>query len=362
MARRRYQRPAPKRVGRRWEITVREDVVGMDGTISRKQVRVTLGYTDQIQTAKQAARLAEPILARINTCRPRYVIRFSEIAARYENSILPEMKPSSQAAARSVIKKWLLPSLGDLYVHDITAEVVQSFIARLRGKVSEKSVWNIATAFRSIWRTAIDWGYTSEKIFDRVQLRRPQDSEARFFSIEDVRNILAAAQDPHHSFYLLAAETGLRAGELCALRWSDIDFAVGMVTAQRSVWHGRVTDTKGRRARRFAISPALVAKLNLMMESDDSGCELVFHTRNNTPWNADDVVRDHLQPLLRRLGIAPGGMHAFRHFNGSFSLSQGAPAQTVRDRLGHSNLTVTNRYSHGVSADDRAIPKRLGRP
>ncbi len=360
MARRRYQRPTPKRVGNRWEIIVREDVADVDGNVRRKQVRITLGYVNEIQTAKQAARIAEPILARINTCRPRYVISFAEIAARYEHSMLPEMKPSSQAAARSVIKKWLIPNLGSYHVHDITPEVVQAFVARLRGSVSEKTVWNVVTTLRSIWRTAIDWGYTSERIFDRVQLRRPQDAEARFFTVEEVRRILSAATEPHRTLYLLAAETGMRAGELCALRWSDIDFALGVVFARRSVWHGAFSDTKSRRVRRFAISSALAARLNILFESDGSGCDLVFHTRNNTPWNADDIVRDHLQPLLKVLGIAPGGMHAFRHFNGSVMLSLGAPAQTARDRLGHSSLTVTSRYSHGISEDDRAIADKIG--
>ncbi|MDE2098414.1 MAG: site-specific integrase [Patescibacteria group bacterium] len=360
MARRRYQRPVPKKVGRRWEIIVREDVADADGNVCRKQVRVTLGTTDEIATAKQAARLAEPILARINTCRPKYVIRFAEIAARYEQVILPEQKPSSQAAARSVIKKWLMPAFGDSHIHDITPEAVQSFIARIRKQVSEKTVWNVTTTLRSIWRTCLDWGYASEKIFDRVQLRRPQDAEVRWFSVSDIRRILEATDDPYHTYYMLAAETGMRAGELCALRRSDIDFTMGVVTAKRSVWHGRFTDTKSRRARKFEISHRMLAGLNLLIESDNSGCELIFHSRNNTPWNADDVVRDHLQPLLKKIGIAPGGMHAFRHFNGSFSLQNGAPIQTVRDRLGHSSLTVTSRYSHGVSQDDHAIAEKIG--
>lgn len=358
MARRRYQRPTPRKVGRRWEMRLRVDVADSNGNLSRQQIRVNLGTVDEIKTAKQALRIAEPILARINTCRPRYVVSFAEIAARYEQTMLTEMKPSSQTATRSVIKKWLLPAFGKLQVHDITAEAVQAFVSRIRQQVSDKTVWNVVTTLRAMWRTCMDWGYTSERIFDHVQLRRPQETDARFFTVDEVRRILAASEEPYHSFYLLAAETGMRAGELCALSFSDIDFLTNTVTARRSVWHGNFTDTKTRRQRRFAISPGLAAKIQSLRRD---GFDLVFHTRNGTPWISDDLVKRHLQPLLAKLGIPPGGMHAFRHFNGSIMLSLGAPAQTARDRLGHSSLTVTSRYSHGVTEDDRAIADQLGR-
>ncbi len=363
MARRRYQHPKPKRVGRRWEIVIRQDVVGADGKISRKQFRVTLGYVDQIKTAKQAARVAEPILARVNTNLPRFVIGFSELAARYMNVILPEKKPSTRAAYTSHLKKWIIPEFGDRSVHDITVESVQSFIAKLRGVLgagSEKTVWNIVTTLRDVWGTARSWGYVQDDVFSRIQLRKPRPEQSRFFTLDEVRRIIAYAEEPFRTLYHMAAETGMRAGELCALRWEDVDLESGIVVARRSVWHGKFTDTKNGRERRFAISAHLSGALKALRESEEGGSGLIFHTSSGGPFSGDDVVKKNLGPLLERLGIPHGGMHAFRHFNGSAMLSLGAPAQTARDRLGHSSIAVTNIYSHGVSDDDRAVASRLG--
>ncbi|MGH9404385.1 MAG: tyrosine-type recombinase/integrase [Terriglobia bacterium] len=357
MSRRRYQRPTPRRVGNRWEIIVREDVIGESGKLTRRQSRVTLGSVDEIATQKQAIRAAEPLLARVNTCRPRYAVSFAEIASRYVQTILPEMKPSSRAAAKSIVKRWLVPAFGEFQIHDIKAETVQAFIANAKGTVNEKTVWNIAMCFRSIWRTCIQWEYTSDTIFDRIRLRRAQEPEARFFTAEEVQSILAAAPEPHRTLYWIAAETGMRAGELCALRWQDIDATAGVAFARRSVWHGQITDTKGRRVRRFALSVTLNAHLIRLRGSSPES--LVFQSRTGSPLNGDDVVRDHLQPLLRRLGLAPGGLHAFRHFCGSQMDRDGAPIAVARDRLGHSNASVTSRYTHSVSADDRAAAERL---
>jgi integrase len=361
MARRSYQSPRPKLVGKRWEIVIREPVADISGVVRRRQRRITLGYRDDITTQAQAAALAEPILAKINSGAHVYRISFQALVERWKESVIVEQSPSSQSSARSVICRWLVPYWGSSWLSSVTPESVQAYIANLRRKdVSPKTVWNIVTVMRSIWRSALDWGYATDPIFDRVKIRRPDESEARSFTLEQVRIIIQSAPEPYSTFYWLAAETGMRGGELCALRWPDIDLDAGMVTARRSVWRGRFKDTKTRRIRRLAISEQLRERLVAMARLRHPRADLVFHSRNLTPWDLNLVQKRKLRPILRTLGITSGGLHGFRHFSGSAIIGMGAPASVARDRLGHASLTMTSRYAHSATQDDRLAASRLG--
>jgi hypothetical protein len=77
-----------------------------------------------------------------------------------------------------------------------------------------------------------------------LRVPRRSRTERFFFSLEEVRRILAAAKEPERTMYWLAAETGMRAGELAALRWADVDLELLTVRVVQSVWRGKVTDSK----------------------------------------------------------------------------------------------------------------------
>jgi integrase len=369
MARRRYQSPTPKLRGNRWEIVYREDVCDASGTVRRRQRRVFLGTRDELKTEKLARRAAEPILHKVNSAlgRPRLVLKFSEFAIKWQESILPEMKPSTQLSARSVIRAHLMPSLGGKFLHEFTPEMVQNFIATLRtpgagAGLSAKSVWNVAMTLRSMWNTARAWGYASENLFDHVRVRCAPKTDVRCFSIEDVRKILMLAQEPQRTFFHLAAETGMRAGELCGLRWTDVDLNMGTVSVGQSSWRGRLNAPKTKSSvRRFAVSNDLANALTALALKRKPFTDLIFHCRTGTPWDANMVVKRKLHPILQTLEIERGGMHAFRHFAATQMDRLGAPIATMKARLGHSNLATTDRYTHSVASDDRMIAEKMSK-
>ena len=281
-------------------------------------------------------------------------------------------KPSTRSSDRSVINTHILPAFGDLHLHDITPEAVQTFYAKLKETISpkskepyeEKTAWNIISTMRSIWNSALDWGYVQEKIFDHVRLKTRSTREGRCFSPAECVRILEAAPEPYCTFYWLAGEAGPRAGELCELRWPDFDFngETGSILVKRSVWRGHVTEPKTKKGRRpIALSKALTTRLRAMCEAALDKTGLVFHTRNNTPWDPNLVVKRKLHPLLKSLGIPKGGLHAFRHFMGSTGSSIVGTSPALRDRLGHSSLAVTDKYAHRISEDDRLIAEGIAK-
>jgi len=66
----------------------------------------------------------------------------------------------------------------------------------------------------------------------------------RFYPIDEIQRILEAAQEPERTLYWLAAETGMRGGELCGLQVTDFDLERGLVRVNRNVWRGKIQSTK----------------------------------------------------------------------------------------------------------------------
>jgi len=213
---------------------------------------------------------------------------------------------------------------------------------------------------RTLWRTAESWGYVTHDPFAGVLLPEVIKSEPRCFTLEETLRILENAKKPYKTFYWLAAETGMRAGELCALRWQDIDLDHRVVRVRQSSWNGHVQAPKTAAGRRtFAISLQLTEHLR-DMKSDRSG--LVFMNKLGRPLRGSKVVEKHLGPLLETLGISHRGLHAFRHLNGSLMDQFGVPIKVRTERLGHSTATMTlDGYTHSIGEDDRRIANELGR-
>src|SRR5690348_5623327 len=249
MARRRFQSPRPYKVGKtnRWEITYRTDVVGDDGVVRRIKKVETLGYYPEM-TEKQAKRAAALIVEPLNapSYMPSRIAPFRVIAERYQQTVMPELKASTQNGYKSHITAHLLPAFGDVQMHNFTPEMIQSWVASKTRSISRRTIRHIIITFRAIWKTAMAWGYATENPLDKIVLRPSDPVEARCFTEKEVHKILLASEEPHKTFYRLAAETGMRAGELCGLRFIDIDAENAVLRVRQSSWKGHIGQPKSK--------------------------------------------------------------------------------------------------------------------
>jgi len=85
----------------------------------------------------------------------------------------------------------------------------------------------------------------------------------------------------------------------------------------------------------------------------------VFQTKNGTSLENHNIVRQVLKPICKRLGIAPGGMHAWRHGRVSHMQANGVPGDFTKNQVGHSSLRTTNGYTHFSEEYKRDIVERL---
>lgn len=291
------------------------------------------------------------------TYRPQVGVTFQEFVEKWKASVLQSYKPSTQAHLLSDINNHLLPLIGDVMLSHITTEVLQGFVASR--KASPKTVANLIGVMRSLWKVAKAWGYINHSPFEGLMLARVPKPEPKMFTVDEVRRIIEAAPEPHKTFYWLAAETGMRAGELCGLCWEDINYAAHVVFVRQSAWKKYLSAPKTEAGRRrFCISTALAEHLHSRRQGASG---LVFASKHGSPWRGGKVVERNLAPLLRELRIAHRGLHAFRHLNGSLMDLFGTPIKVRQQRLGHSTAAITlDRYTHLVSEDDRNVAERIG--
>jgi len=365
LARRRFQKGRvflrgiknPVWVGR-W----REDEIE-DGRIRRIERSEVLGSKSDLPTKRLALRELEKRLSVVND--PRYRARptatFAEFAVRWESLVLSQYKQSTQVTIKSHLRKHHVPFFGHLQMKDIYPENVQRFISS--ADASPKTKKNLFATMQMLWKTARAWGYVAHDAVSDVVLPKRQRSAQRFFSVEEIQRILEAAPEPYFTFYWIAAETGMRAGELCGLRISDFDLGRRLVRVNRSVWRGKSQSTKSEhRDRCFALSPLLCAHLAeyfAQWKPNESGW--LFATRLGTPWDQNLVVKRKLYALLDCLGIERGGLHAFRHANITLMDRLGVPLKLRQQRVGHSEGSLTlDVYTHVVSEDDVLFAERLG--
>jgi integrase len=310
---------------------------------------------------------------------------FAVFAARWQEEILVHKKASTAATVKGHINNSLIPAFGKIAIGDIDSERVQSFLNRLMGKASPKTVKNVWTTLRIMWNSAVAWKYATGEL--RVELPKSRRLRMRCYTVQEVKRILANTKDAEQIFFWLAAETGLRAGELIALRASDVDVETLAVEVSKAIW-GRTEHNPKTEAgfRSICISARLGAAIKEYLAGRTDG--YLFHTDSGNPWDASNVLERKLNTVLERLEIpkiepkllakiigkdrtidqatrsekraVSLGLHSFRHTNATAMDSLAIQQQIRKQRLGHSGSSVTENYTHTFTQDEREAAEKLG--
>ena len=288
----------------------------------------------------------------------------AEFVEHWRLKVLSQRKPSTRKTAEVHLRRYILPELGRLRLDQITLETQQTFISRIADKLSRKSLLNVASTLSAVLNTAKAWGYITEGMSIK-RLTLPPRSERprrRYFSASEVMRIVQAASEPYSTIYLLAATTGLRAGELFGLKVTDLDFERRLIYVRRAVWKGKLQSLKSRSSERTLHMPELLARrLRQYLETAlPNPLELVFSSRNGTPLDSEHLLYRKLYPLLDQLGIERGGLHSFRHTHSTLLIEQGASVVAAQSQLGHSDSRTTlGIYTHVLPESQRRVVDRV---
>jgi len=352
--------------GKRFKVWVgrwREDVIDSAGQLKRVRKTEVLGDVKDFPTQKLAMRELESRVAPINSTSYRAMrsATFSQFAEIWSKNVLTQHKPSTQCAMRSQIRT-INPYFGKYPLKDISWQTIQGFIQACSHK-APKTCKNHILTLKMIWKAAKAGSYVNHNPFEGIVLPKSRLRLPFFYTIDEAQRILAAAEDPQRMLYWIAAETGLRPGELCGLRIDDVDVQDLTARVAQSVWGGNVQTPKSANAiRQMPISPQLAEHLKVFLSNwRPNPLRLMFATDGGRPWSPMQCRR-WLGRLCIKLGIPAKGLKAFRHCNASMMDRANIPMKVRQERLGHapgSKVTMVH-YTHSVSEDDRSAASKIG--
>jgi len=343
-----------------------EEVLGTKGKSERIRRSEILGAVAEIPTRRQAEQILSDRLRLINSgdYRPPSTWTFNRfVQDRWLPEVLPALKYSTKLHYKYIVNTHLVPQFGDMQLRLITRESVQSFLAgKLRAGLAWKTVKHIRTTFGTILRAAEADDLLSDNPVHKTRLpRRGPISEKASIAPEKLLELLDALPEPSQSLAWLLALTGLRIGELLALRWRDVDLESGCVRVRQTVYEGQFDDPKTRRSRRTVpLGNRGVEILARRRPSPLDPEALVFASGRATPLNRRNLLNRQLKPACERVGLAAANWHWLRHAHATMLDAVGAPLGTVQALLGHSSSEITREvYLHSLPADAKGAVQRV---
>jgi integrase len=269
-------------------------------------------------------------------------------------------------------------AIGDKPAREITTRDVDALLqtianTRVSARTVNKTRNVIAAAFNYGMRESA-FGLPNNPALAADVRREPHPGVLLYYSPAEVETIAEALADgrrrgPHTrrtadqmavdeqdgELVRVAAYTGLRLGELLALRWRDVDFKGSALTVSRAMSAGIETTTKSGRVRRVPLpAQASAALQRLRLRSDFTApAEFVFVDAVGRPLNSV-TVRKRFKQARDAVGARPLRFHDLRHTYGSLLAAAGVDLVTIKETMGHSALSTTGRYLHARPASEQA--------
>ena len=296
-----------------------------------------------------------------------------EIAEAWKEYKRPYVKQSTMAAYVLILENHVLPEFGDndsLHEHDVQAFVLK----KIEHGLSAKSVKDILIVLKMVMKFGVKNEWMNHYEWDIKFPVNSQPKELEVLSVANHKKILDYVQ---HNFTFMSLgiyislSTGLRIGEICALKWSDINVADGKITVQRTI--ERIYMVEGEKkhtqlvintpktvnsCREIPISKELLAMVKPMKKVVNA--DFYVLTNEDKP-TEPRTYRNYYNRLIEKLDIPKLKYHGLRHSFATRCIEAGCDYKTVSVLLGHSNISTTlNLYVHpNMEQKKRCINKML---
>ena len=265
-------------------------------------------------------------------------------------------KPTVLRSYEMILTVHLVPAFHGRNLRSITAEDVQRYKSDRLSKdgLAPKTVNNHLGVLGSLFEDAVKWKYAAHNPTRQVKPCRVDrvDEDFAFWRAAESDLFLASIQEVRPRwlpFFLTALRTGLRLGELAALRWTDVDFVARKVHVRRSYSQGHETIPKSGKGRSLPMSPQLFTAL-AGHKLANAGAERVFLSDEGEVLDSNRV-KHSFWAGIKASGVPRIRIHDLRHSFASQLVIAGESLFKVQTLMGHSDPKMTQRYAH-LRAED----------
>ena len=294
-----------------------------------------------------------------------------EIAVAWKEYKRPYVKQSTMAAYVLILENHIIPYFGDS--DSLHEKEVQAFVLQKLGSgLSTKSVKDILIVLKMVMKFGVKNEWMSYYEWDIKYPTSSVNKELEVLSVANHRTILNYIQD-HFTFaglgIYISLSTGLRIGEICALKWSDINVTDGTITVSRTIERIYIIEGKEKHTELVINSPKtknscreipMSKELLTMIKPLKKVINDDFYVLTNDERPTEPhTYRNYYNKLMTKLGIPKLKYHGLRHSFATRCIEAGCDYKTVSVLLGHSNISTTlNLYVHpNMEQKKRCIAK-----
>lgn len=293
-----------------------------------------------------------------------------------ENIHKPTVRLSTYLNYSKLLKNYLVPGLGKVKLQKLTPQQVQAFYSKkINEGLSPKTVNNVHGVLHKALDNAVKWDILPRNVCDAVTPPRIPRKEKNVLTKQQAHTLIEQLKEHHlEALLVLAVITGMREGEILALRWQDIDFEDGSLQVQRAVsylkGYGYVeSEPKTAKSRRMIKLPVFV--VNVLKQHQTQQEEqrkevgkawiekgLVF-TNAQGYYYSSSTLRKVFRRFLVSIDLPHMRFHDLRHSAATILLAMKVHPKVVQEILGHSQITVTmDLYSHALPSMQDDVTKQ----
>lgn len=299
---------------------------------------------------------------------------FSAVAALWKADKKQYVKKSTYAAYCLLIQSHLLPKLGNM--ENIQEEDVQELVnQKLATGLSQKTVRDILVVLKMILRYGTKHGLLPTRHIDIIFPTEREKNDIEVLSLANQRQLMVYVKE-HFTFLNLGIyiclNAGLRIGEVCALKWEDIDIASGVIRVNKTIQRIYLVDGEEKHTELIEDTPktknsireipmtrdllTLVRPLKKIVRAD-------FYVLTNAATPTEPrTYRNYFHKLQQQLGLPRMKFHGLRHSFATRCIESKCDYKTVSVLLGHSNISTTlNLYVHPNLEQKRKCIDTMGK-
>jgi integrase len=288
----------------------------------------------------------------------------------------PKVAPSTYKRYAELVRVHLIPRLGGIPLRKLQPLDIEACYNDVQRARSASTAHHVHRCLNTALRQAVKWRLIKANPVEGAEAPRFPKPLVRVPSEAEVKRLLAAGDaTPFGVLYRIAFLTGMRQGELCALKWEFVDLEAGQITVRASAGRQKGKGIVMRQpktaasVRTIAIGPAAVSLLegHRSRQAADKAREpldyqrsdLVFADALGRPLDGARVGRVWAR-IAEAGGLGRVRFHDLRHANATSLLRAGIPMKVVQARLGHSTIQITaDTYSHVTADMDRRAADAL---
>lgn len=252
------------------------------------------------------------------------------VEEKYWPTIKGSLSFFEERRSRSILDQHLLPRFGDFKLAKIRTEDIDRWQSERLGKVSPGTVRKEMMRMKHLLNCAVKWKYIKDSPTKGLQAVTMPPGRVRYLTPDERTTLLNQARPELRLYIEAALQTGARRGELCSLRWTDIDMRTRMLSFPR---------TKNGETRSVPMTDTLYRLLHSLPRPLDQKALVL-------PALSADAVTIGFGRLAKALSLSNLKFHDLRHDVASTLTMAGVPQRSVMEILGHKDPRMTLRYQH----------------